>query len=101
MMKRKPIPPHLQPLLPQLDQIKAKVDANDYNYVIAKDIHAVIEQLAKLNPFNVYLFDMFAEAEKLNAQSPGPIPSQSKAMLKLKADFWKEKLGDSVAHLIE
>ncbi len=101
MMKRKPIPLHLQPLLPKLDQIKAKVDASDYNYVIAKDLHAVREELAKLNPFNVYLFDIYAEAEKLNTQSPGPIAGQSKQMLKLKLDFWKEKLGNTVANLIE
>ncbi len=101
MMKRKPIPPHLQPLLPKLDQIKAKVERNDYNYTIAKDLHAVREELAKLNPFNVYLFDIYSEAEKLNVQSPGPINAQSKQMLKLKLDFWKEKLGDSIANLIE
>ncbi len=101
MMKRKPIPPHLQPLLPKLDQIKVKVERNDYNYAIAKDLHAIREELAKLNPFNVFLFDIYSEAEKLNVQSPGPINAQSKQMLKLKLDFWKEKLGNTVANLIE
>ena len=101
MMKRKPIPPNLQPFLPRLDQIKKKVEASDYNYVIAKDLHAIREELAKLNPFNIYLFDIYSEAEKLNSQPPGPIAAQSKQMLRLKIDFWKEKLGDSVANLIE
>jgi len=100
MMKKKAIPPHLQSLLPKLDQIKIKVD-KVHNYVVGEEIHKVREELAKLNPFNLQILDMFSEAEKLKNQPPGPIPAQDKQMIKLKIDFWKEKLGDSAAEFLE
>ena len=99
-MKKKPVPPYLQSLLPKLDQIKMKVDKAP-NFTVAEDIHKVRQELAKLNPFNLQILDMYSEAEKLKNQSPGPIPSQDRQMIKLKIDFWKEKLGDSAAEFLE